>query len=388
MANAQANVVSVKYLAEVTPGTTPAAALTKLRYKSTNIDGKVNTTTSQEIRSDRATADLVRTSATTDGEIAFELSFEEYDPIIAAALGGTYSTPISFTASTVSAASGDNSINDSGAGFPSTIAAGHWIKISGFATASNNGIAKVVSRTSSKIVLSHKTLTTETAGATVVLKGKSVRNGTTKSTFTIEREFPDLATPAFFQHRGMLVNTMTLNATSGSILEGSFGLMGRDTLINTATCGTGAEVVVTAHPIMSATANVGTIYENGTAITGTYFKNINLSTTNNARNLDAIGSLYPIDINNGSFGATVTMESFFSDTALLQKFLNGTATSLAYYFTDSEGNYVVIDLPYIKFTAGPLNGVNLNSDVMVGLTATALNSPTLNYMMQVSMLPA
>lgn len=68
---------------------------------------------------------------------------------------------------TVSAASADNSFNDSASGFPALLKAGDIIETSGFANAANNG-RHVVSGTptAAKIVVT-TTLTTEAAGASV-----------------------------------------------------------------------------------------------------------------------------------------------------------------------------------------------------------------------------
>lgn len=73
------------------------------------------------------------------------------------------------TGTTFSAAAGDNSFNDSGAGFP-VLVAGDKLVSSGFGTGANNGTFYVVSRTASKIVVTGGTLSTEAAGATVTFQ--------------------------------------------------------------------------------------------------------------------------------------------------------------------------------------------------------------------------
>lgn len=384
MALAQANTVKLKYIAETTAGTTPVGALTLAWNTTSSLNATIGTTVSATIDSGRNVTDLVRTNGATGGEIGIEYRFAEERPFVESALGGTFSTAVSVSATTISASATDNSLNDSGAGFSTAnILPGHWIRVSGFTTNSTTFIAKVVSVTASKIVVSHKTLATEAAGAVITVKGRSVRNGTTKKTFTIEEEYTDLTT-TFAVYKGMQVNTMTLNAASGSIVNGGFGFMGMTTTYTTATAGSGTEVAASTNGIMSSTANVGTIFVDGTAVSGVYFKNINLSTTNNARNLDAISNLYPVAVNLGSFGATFAVTAFFDSTTLLNKFINGTSFSLAYSFSDASGNYVVVDAPYCKFNTGTLSGKAINSDVMQDLSITALKDPTLGYMLQIS----
>lgn len=73
------------------------------------------------------------------------------------------------TAVTISAAAADNSINDSGAGFP-MLYPGAKIWIAGFTgTAGNNGVATVVSRTASKIIISGITLVDDAVGESVTI---------------------------------------------------------------------------------------------------------------------------------------------------------------------------------------------------------------------------
>lgn len=389
MANAQANVVSLKYIAETTPGTTPAGGLTALRYKTADFNANINTTVSQEIRSDRATTDLVRTSASSEGSVAFELSAVEYEPFIQSALGGTFTTAVSLSSTSIAASATANTL--SGAGMVTTnLTAGDFIRVGGFSNSANNGIFQIASVGTTTVTLSsaYATLVTEAAGPTVTVKGKRVRNGTTKKTFTIERNFTDLANE-YMYHKGMMVSTMALNTASEAIIEGTFALQGRSTTIDTSSvAGTAASTTATSNSIMSAVANVGTIYENDTAITDVYFKSINLTTNNNLRNLTAIGNLYPVDINMGSFGAEFAMEAYFANSTLLSKYLAGTATALTYILTDDSGNSFVINAPNVKYSAGSLTGIALNSDVMVSLTGTALYDSTYGYMLQISYLPA
>jgi hypothetical protein len=388
MANAQANLVTLGYITEVTPGTTPVAAVTYLRNKSSDFNANIDTETSQEITALGAEADMIRTKGSSTGTVNFELSAVEYEPFFESALRGAFSTAISMNVATISVSSTDNSYNDSASGFSTTnIKPGHYLRFGGFTNAANNGIARVVSVTTGKIVVTGLTLVTEAAASGRTVKGKSVRNGTTKKTFTLERKFSDL-TNVFMVHKGMIVNQMTLNTSAGAIVEGSFGFMGRGTTIPTATSGNGSFTASTTNSIISATANVGTVYENNTAVSGIYFKSINLTTNSNTRELDAIGNLYPIDVNVGTFTAEFAMEAYFSDTTLLTKFLNGTATELSYSFTDDAGNSIVIDAPQVKYSAATLGGVNLNSDVMQSLTGRALYDATYGYALQISYIPA
>jgi hypothetical protein len=385
---ASGDLVVHKYIAETTLGTTPAAALTKMNVVSSNINPTINTTVSNQINPNRSELDLIQTGGDTAGDIAIEWQYAAYDPFIGSALGGTFSTVVAMTATTISAASADNSYNDSATGFSTAnILPGHWIKIAGFTTAANNGIARVVSVTTGKIVVTGLTLVTEAAGASVKVHGKSVRNGTTRKSFTIEKEFSDVTT-TFAVHKGLVVDTMNINAAVGSIVTGSFGFKGLTTTYGGTTAGTGTEITATTSEVFSPVSSIGTIFENGTAMTGTIVKSINLTTTNNTRNNQGLGSLYPSSVNMGTIGITGTVEVYFNSVTLINKFINATATSLSYDFDDSTGNRVVVDLPNVKFNTAPLSGISKNSDVMVSLGFTALYDTTDLFAIQISSLAA
>lgn len=67
-----------------------------------------------------------------------------------------------YKAPTISADAADNSLNDSAAAFP-LVVPGEWITLAGFTEEANNGQARVLSRTDSKIVLAAKAVVTEAA---------------------------------------------------------------------------------------------------------------------------------------------------------------------------------------------------------------------------------
>lgn len=458
MVQAAGNLVNLSYLREVTEGTMPLTKKIALRKTSVNINPTISTVTSTEIRSDRGVSDLVRTGASSAGDIAFEYSHAEYEPIIESALGSDEVTLYTLTAADISFASADNSINSLAAGFTvNSLPLGGWLKIVGATNPLNNGVAKIVSATTAKIVVSRKTLVTDTASASTTISSKNYRNGILQPSFSMQVEHADMSNISYVT-KGLSVNTLALNVGSGALVTGTANLTGRDTrgsvtftgsiatttltvtvapvatiavgdvltgtgvtagttitALVTGSGGTGTYTVsasqtvssttITAapvfgdgtaatasstNPLLSAQANVASagIFEAGVALSTTFFKTLNLSTTNNKRNLDAIGNLYAIDTQNGTFGATLALSAYFNDPMLLAKFLNGDSTSIEYILSDSSNNYLIIDMPKVKFSAGTRSAATLNADVMQDLTATALMSTTYspNYMLQISVL--
>lgn len=385
-----ADLVKHKYIEEVTLGTTPAAALRLINVVSSSIDGQIGTTVSNQISAARVETDLIRTEGSTSGDLGIEWSYGAYNDFIEGAVGADWNTAFTLTATDISAANADNSLNSAALAWnTSTILPGYWIKFTGFtgANVALNGVPlKVVSVTTAKIIVSGATLQTEAAGDSVTVKGQSIRSGSTRKSYTIEKEFSDLSN-TFVSHKGMVVNTMNISASVGSIVTGSFGFNGTTTTYATTTVGTGADLAAVSNQVFDPTDSFSTVYVDGVAFSGC-IRSIDLTTTNNTRNTQCLGSLYPTSITLGTLGVTGNMEIYFNNYTMIEKFLNGTSFSLSYGFSDSAGNYLVVDMPNVKLNTATLSSIGKNSDVMTSLSFTALYDSTDAYCFQMSSLAA
>lgn len=378
------------YIEETVLGTTPAAALRNINVVSSAIDGQIGTTVSNQISAARVDTSLIRTEGSTTGSIGIEWQYGAYNDFIEGALGSDWSTAVAYTASTISANNADNSLNDSATGFDNvSILPGHWIKFTGFtgANIANNGVpCKVVSITTGKIVVSGITLVSDAAGEPVTIKAQSIRNGTTRKSYTIEKNFSDL-TNTFMVHKGMCVNSLNLSSSVGSVVTGSFDFSGMTTAVSTTTAGTGAPLAAISNDVFDPVDGVSTIFVDGTAFTSCV-RSIDLTTTNNVRLQQCLGSLYPTSLTLGTLGVTGNISIYFASTAMYDKFINGQSISLSYGFTDVDGNYLIVDMPNVKFNTGALSGISKNSDVMLDLSFTALYDATAGYAIQFSSLAA
>lgn len=87
------NRTAIRYVKEVTFGTTPATPTLKgIRYTGETLDYQVTSTVSSEVRPDRTTSDLIPTSATATGDINFELSAKSFDNFIESLMCSTWGT--------------------------------------------------------------------------------------------------------------------------------------------------------------------------------------------------------------------------------------------------------------------------------------------------------
>lgn len=285
------NRTGLAFVKETTWGTTPASALQTLRYTGESLDYTVETTKSNEIRSDRNISDLTVVGFTASGGFNFELSYGTFDELLAGALMSTWATDV-------------------------------------------------------------------------------LKNGTTETSFTIERSHEDLT--KFFTFTGMEVNTLSMTASAGAILTGSMDFMGKACTVSGASAGTGAATDATTTDVLNAMNNVGTITEGGSALSGVFINELSFNINNNLRSLKAIGTTGAADMGMGNFDCSGTLNCYFANTDLYTKFINGTASSLSFNTTDAAGNYYTFSFPNIKFSSDKINAGGINGDVMEQLGWTAL----------------
>jgi hypothetical protein len=189
------------------------------------LKGKPEMAQSKSSRSDRRSGPSKRVKLSGEGPIVVELlpGAAQTTEFLEEAHSQAF-TRTNLTATDISFASGDNSINSAAAAFGSFVA-GSWITIRGAGTAGNNtdGVsprnwaAYVVSATASKIVLAYITVTTETAGATVKLDGYYARDGQTVISSSYERRMGAAGSYEFQPYLGQVVNSVAIDYPANAI---------------------------------------------------------------------------------------------------------------------------------------------------------------------------
>lgn len=301
-----------------------------------------------------------------------------------AVLTATTVVTLAITASTKTLTFGGSSPFD-----PTTLnlVAGQWIRLSGFATAANNGLKRVSSVTSTTIVFASTDTfidETVTSGTTVKLTGRRLRNGVTQRSYHIQKAFTDIS--QFMSFRGMRVSEVKLSAQAAQIITGSFSFMGKTSIRGSSTFATTTQGT-NISPLMTGSAHIGTIYQNGVAIAAG-IKSIDLSVNNNLRNSIQIGSLFPYAVGYGFQDVTGKIEVFFEDATLYDELINHTATELSFPVTDDNGNSYVITIPSILFTEGYPQASGGNADVMLPLSFSAIRNSTYDCQIQIDEIPS
>lgn len=382
-----ANRVRLSYVQEVTWGTTPASNLTDLRYTGESLEQNTTTEESKEIQATRNIADVIRTSVKAQGAINVELIEAAHNDLILGALcSAGWSSPTTIgPATTISAAAADNSFNDSANGFGSLVV-GQWVKVSGFATANNNGFFKILTKTAGKItVVGNAALTNEAAGPSVsIIMGAQATNGVAQPSFTIERNYTDLSN-IFATYRGMAVDQMSLRFAAEQIVTGSFTFLGKAEEARTSSAGTGyvGSPAGATNDVIQCVDNIPVIMEGSTYAAASLVE-LTAQCNNNMGPRPQIGTLGPISLRWGNFNCSGSLRAYFSTAALFTKYLAFTASGLVIITQDAAGNAMLFEWPRVKFTTGKRVAGGVNTDIIADLTWMAMKHPTEGITMRVT----
>ncbi len=374
--------VQLAGIEEVTWGTTPASALAAIRYTSENFGHRKETQRSDEVRADRQTTDIVEVGRNADGGFDFEASAGAHDPYLEGLMNEDFSTDSGFSAATVDAAVGDNSFNDSGSGFPATVA-GQWIRVAGFLTnPTNNGWFEVVSGTNAKIIVTGGTLITEAVGDTVTITDSTIVNGTTAKSYSMEKYMSDKT--QYYGFTGCRIENLSLSIQSRQKVTGSFGFNGKSGGITQATIGSGVYSAAPTNPVLNASRNVARITEGGGALgAGVWVQRLELNFANNTRIVDGVGSVDAVEIGTGRFNLTGTLSALFEDEVLVEKYIDHTLSALAVGIEDANGAGYMFSIPALYYTNGDITGVGNDDEVTADLEFEAIMHPTQNIMSRI-----
>ena len=173
--------------------------------------------------------------------------------------------------------------------------------------------------------------------------------GLTRRSFSILREFPDLASgDSFFLFKGCEINNLAMEVTPESIVTTQFSMVGQDQVIS-ATAPTGA-TYVPPNTNKVIDAFTGAIEEGGVDIA--VVTAVSLSFENGIEPRFVVGSQTTIRPSIGRFRVSGSMTTYFDDGTMLAKFISETDSSLKLTLADVDGNSYEILIPRIVLTSG------------------------------------
>ncbi len=392
------NRVALRQVAETTWGVTPTSpALDAVRFTSESLNYNAEFTRSEEIRADRMTPDTVKVSSSAGGDISGEWSYSTYDAFIQAALLSTWTTTgTAKTATTLAIVKTPGTpntwaITDSGNGLATNLwVVGQFIKVAGFAPAGTfyAQILSIAAGTMSIAPLSD--VASDAAGDSVTITPMNfVRNGTTKRSFTIQKAFTDLATPELWNFSGARVSTWSLELATGSILNTTFGFLAKDANM-TETQFSGATVgAANTNPVLNAVDNVASIVFDGDPGGATYyFNSLSIELDNALRGQQAVGSLGFIGVEAGRMSLTGSIELYFENSSLFDKFKSATSFSLSFLARDALGNTYIVTIPRAKYTQMEITAGGADQDIFASAQFEGIINAAGTYQFQISRLAA
>lgn len=210
-------------------------------------------------------------------------------------------------------------------------------------------------------------------------------NGTNVPFFSIEKGFTDI--DQYILYRGMAVNTMSLEFSIGAILTGSFGFIGRDSIITPNSTVPEAVAPTTLTEVMNSATNfadlmvAGQSYECG-------ISSVSLNTDAGLRAQNSVGQLGACAIVPGTFTPTGSLSVYFADATLYNRYIANQELALSWSVQDNAGNKYEFSLPRVKITNASVVAGGLDTDVSLDIDYQALYSAAAGHTIKITRTPA
>jgi hypothetical protein len=207
--------------------------------------------------------------------------------------------------------------------------------------------------------------------------GNKLINASTQKSFTIERTFGSTssgtATNTFIRHTGMMVDTMAISLSAGSMVTASYGFVGKKATTGDAVLGDAAANPSTAatytaassESLMSASTDFASLTMAGIT---PVVSSLTLNTTNNLRRQAAVGSDSSVGIGNGRFEVSGSIDFYLENKVILDEYLSGdNTTSLAFTIGKDANKKFTFNIPVVKLESVSVNAGGNDSDVFVSV---------------------
>ena len=378
---ASSSVEQLGYIEEATFGVTPASGnYKKLRMTGESLAYEISKESSEEINNSRTVSSMIPVSASASGGMEAEISYAEYDPLIAATLQGSFvvfgvngvgaTFTADFTATTITAGTAP-----SGNSAFTVLQKGQFFRLVAPGHANNGKILRVsstVAPTTTVITVSTSTpLTTGTSVTLCTISSSRLTNGANQKSFSIERQNSDIS--EYWVYSGMTPSSMDLNISSGSRSTMSFEFMGKKAVRKTTTNLPGTAVESQAYDIHSgSTGPACYIWVDGAPLVGTFVQSVSLTYDNSLRTQDAVCELGSIGIGSGTVALTGTLEVYFANGALFDKFVANSSISFTVSTLDDAGNGYIITIPKANLSDLSTSAGGKDQDMMLSIGITGL----------------
>jgi hypothetical protein len=287
-----------------------------------------------------------------NGSFGFELSLASYDDWLAALLGSTWQTITLGSTGNLGVGSTSTFTRASGSFVTDLVYPGDIITTTGFTNANNNGNFTVTGVSATTLTVGVTSLTTEsaTSGRSLTVPGHRLSVGTTLTTFTVERQFLDVA--LYQPMRGVAANKLSLSIKPDAIIGGTMDVIGMSAAIPAgSTIASSLTAAPTHDPL---TSFQGVLYE-GTNLMGAA-TGVDVSVDNGRTVSPVIGQNFSLQVFDGMCKVTGTLTAILQDASLLTKFVNETNSSLYLCMDDDNGtDFQSMVLPNLKYNTGSMD---------------------------------
>lgn len=184
-----------------------------------------------------------------------------------------------------------------------------------------------------------------------VWHGDQLKNGVTPVPMTIERGFMGQAVPTYIVNRGMQAGQLELTMEAKQKITGAFTFTGLTAAQSTTTLDASPDAATT-NQVMAGSANVGRLAEGGTRLTSpNWARRVSFTVNANLEAQDAVDNFGAVYIREGENTVTGQIDTYFGSNAVLQKFYDGTVTSLNGRVAKNN-QAVVIQIPRATLRGG------------------------------------
>jgi hypothetical protein len=381
MTFASSSVEQIGFIQEATFGVTPTSGdYKKLRMTGESLNYTISKESSEEINNSRTVSSMIPVTASADGAIEAEISYAEYDPLIEAVLqssfaafgtngvGATFTADITTTTITASAATSGSSIF-------TNLKKGQFFRLSAPGNANNGKILRVsltVAPTATVITLAPSTPAVAAAGVALCTVASSrLTNGADQRSFSIERQNSDIG--EYWVYKGMTASSWDLSVSSGSRSTMSFNFMGKKAERSTSTSLPGTAIESQAYDIHSgSTGPACYIWVDGAPLVGTFVQSVSLNYDNALRSQEAVCELGAVGIGSGTVALTGTLEVYFANGDLFDKFKANQNVSFTVSTLDDAGNGYIITIPKANLSSLSTSAGGKDQDMMLSIEITGL----------------
>jgi len=353
-----------------------------LRLTGESLKKDTETAVSDELRSDRERSGLIRTSVGASGSIDFEWSSDAFDEFLESALFSDAafthdaSDPQSSTSCTFSAST-PGTITIGSSTWDNTPKPGDILTVTGTL---NTGTFIVVKATDT-VITTHEATVLETVASTTIVhhtSSETISNGTAFTYFEIERQYASTVVEHF---KDMAVDDITMTIEPGSIVTGSFSLLGSDAT-STGFSGSPTYAPATSDEIWNGVDVIDGVYENGAKLTG--LTQVSFTMANNIRARNEIGTLGASSLGSGTIDLTGSVQLYFNSEAYFNQYINQTESNLLVVAQDAAGQIYTISIPALKYTSGQRVAGGINTDIIAEMEFTAFTDSTTGDTIKIS----